>query len=65
MNVVPYRTRDDKTPTVATQRQSWKRIVEPTLGLLQPTAMVSLGIKAGKVIERFNTGSQKAQLEHN
>jgi hypothetical protein len=59
MNVVPYRTRDDKTPPVATQRQSWTHIVEPTLELLQPNAMVSLGMKAGKVVQRFHTGDQR------
>ena len=56
MNVMPYRTRDNKTPPVVTQHESWTRIVEPTLELLQPTAIVTLGKKAGSVIERFHDG---------
>ena len=56
MNVVPYRTQNDKTPPVAVQRESWLRVMIPTLELLQPSAIVSLGKKAGNVIERFHCG---------
>ena len=49
MNLVPYRTRADKTPPVAARRTAVKRIVEPTIDLLVPQAIVALGKKAGKI----------------
>ena len=49
MNLVPYRTRADKTPPVAARRTAVKRIVEPTIDLLVPRAIVALGKKAGKI----------------
>lgn len=49
MNLVPYRTRADKMPPVAARRIAVKRIVEPTIDLLVPRAIVALGKKAGTI----------------
>ena len=49
MNLVPYRTRADKMPPVAARRTAVKRIVEPTIDLLIPRAIVALGKKAGTI----------------
>ncbi len=49
MNLVPYRTRADKLPPVAARRTAVKRIVEPTIDLLGPRAIVALGKKAGTI----------------
>ena len=49
MNLVPYRTRADKMPPVAARRTAVKRIVEPTIDLLAPRAIVALGKKAGTI----------------
>jgi hypothetical protein len=51
MNVVPYRTRGDKMPPVAIRRTAWSQIVEPTLALLEPRAIITLGKKAGSVVD--------------
>jgi len=56
MNVVPYRTRGDKKPRVAARRASWNQVVEPTLALLEPRAIISLGKKAGSVIDELMEG---------
>lgn len=58
MNVVPYRTRGDKTPPVAAQRVAWERIVAPTIALLRPRALVALGKKADKIVTRWHSGSE-------
>lgn len=50
MNIVPYRTRGDKMPPVASRRTSWNQIVEPTLELLKPRAIITLGKKAGSIV---------------
>ena len=49
MNLVPYRTRQDKMPPVAARRASLEQIVAPALALLAPKAVVALGKKAGKI----------------
>lgn len=51
MNVVPYRTRQDKMPPVSTRQIAWSRIIVPTLALLQPRAVVTLGKKAGSIVQ--------------
>ncbi len=51
MNVVPYRTRENKMPPVAARRKSWAQTVEPTLELLKPKAIITLGKKAGSVVD--------------
>ena len=58
MNVVPYQTRGDKMPPVAAQRCSWAKIVEPTLSVLRPRAIVTLGKKAGSVVGRLYSGAR-------
>jgi hypothetical protein len=56
MNVVPYRTRGDKMPPVAARRASWEKIIEPTLNLLAPKAIITLGKKAGSVVDALMQG---------
>jgi hypothetical protein len=51
MNVVPYRTRNDKMPPIAACKQAWARIGEPSIAMLQPRAIVALGKKAGSIVE--------------
>lgn len=51
LNVVPYRTRQDRMPPVAARRAGWRQIVHPTLDLLNPRAVVTLGKKAGSVVD--------------
>jgi hypothetical protein len=51
MNVVPYRTRGDKMPPIAARRTAWNLIVDPTIRLLAPRAIITLGKKAGSVVE--------------
>ncbi|MNW02048.1 hypothetical protein D3C71_1977770 [compost metagenome] len=58
MNVVPYRTRQDKMPPVAARKEAWQRIIEPTLELLKPSAVVTLGKKAGLVVEMLYSGER-------
>lgn len=51
MNVVPYRTRENWRPPAAATRLAWKRIISPTMALLSPRAVVTLGKKAGSVVD--------------
>lgn len=57
MNVVPYRTRENKTPPVDAQRTAWAKIVAPTLHLLTPAVIITLGKKARTVVSRWNQNS--------
>ena len=54
MNVVPYRTRKNNTPPIAARRLAWARIVEPTIRLLAPQAIIALGKKADAVVQPLN-----------
>ena len=54
MNVVPYRTREDKMPPVAARRTAWSEIIQPTLELLTPRAIITLGKKAGTVVDALS-----------
>ena len=38
-------------PPVAARRAGWRQIVHPTLDLLNPRAVVTLGKKAGSVVD--------------
>lgn len=58
MNVVPYRTRGDKMPPAAARKAAWDLIVGPTLGILDPAAVVTLGKKAGSVTEKLYAGKR-------
>ena len=57
MNIVPYRTRENKMPPAAARESAWKRIVEPSLDLLAPRAIVAMGKKAGGVMDRWYAGN--------
>jgi hypothetical protein len=59
MNVVPYRTRQDKMPPASARRVAWNRIVAPTIELLKPRALISLGKKAGSVVESLCRDDRK------
>ncbi len=50
MNVVPYRTRGDKMPPADARRVAWSRIVSPSIDVLSPRAIVTLGKKADSVV---------------
>jgi hypothetical protein len=56
INVVPYRTRQDKMPPAAARRLAWSRIVAPTIQLLAPRALITLGKKAESVVEPLVVG---------
>lgn len=58
MNVIPYRTRSDMMPPAAARNTAWRLVVEPTLAILQPEAVVTLGKKAGAVVERLYAGER-------
>ena len=51
MNVIPYRTRGDKLPTAEARHSAWNKVVAPTLALLLPRAIVTLGKKAGAIVD--------------
>ena len=58
MNIVPYRTRNNTEPPVAARERGWKQIVEPSLHHLAPRAIVAIGKRAGRVVDRWYTGGQ-------
>ncbi len=58
MNVVPYRTRGDRMPPTAARKAAWNLIVEPTLAILKPWAVVTLGKKAGEVVDKLYTSER-------
>lgn len=58
LNVVPYRTRGDKIPPLAARRSAWTFIVDPTIRLLAPQAIITLGKKAGSVVESLYSGDR-------
>jgi hypothetical protein len=57
MNVVPYRTRENKMPPVSARRKAWDLVVGPTLDVLEPRAILTLGKKAGSVVETLYMGN--------
>lgn len=57
MNVVPYRTRQNKMPPVSARRKAWDLVIGPTLVALKPRAIVALGKKAGSVVEDLYVGN--------
>lgn len=57
LNVVPYRTRQDEMPPIAARRVAWARIVDPTLCLIKSVSIVTLGRKAGSVVESMLVNS--------
>jgi hypothetical protein len=59
MNVVPYRTRQDKMPPTSARRVAWDRIAAPTIELLDPRALISLGKKAGSVVDSLCRDDRK------
>lgn len=59
LNVVPYRTRENKMPPVSSRRLAWSRIIAPTLDSLRPRAIITLGKKAGSVVDSLSDGRCK------
>jgi hypothetical protein len=62
LDAVPYRIRENKKPPVAAQSQSWSRLIIPTLGKLQPGALVALGKAVGEVVERFSSSGHRTYV---
>lgn len=60
MNIVPYRTRGDGMPPANARRCAWTMLIQPTLEILQPRAIVTLGKKAGSVVDKFDQGQLHA-----
>ena len=58
MNVVPYRTRNDKPPPTRSRNLGWE-IVATTLQHLRPKALVVLGREAGKVVNKFHNDDDR------
>ena len=58
MNVVPYRTRGDTMPPTTARNTAWRLVVEPTLSILNPEAVITLGKKAGGVVEKLYAGDR-------
>ena len=46
VNLVPYRTKNDKGPPTFARSNAFERIVEPVFEILDPKAIVALGKKA-------------------
>lgn len=59
LSAVPYRTQENKTPSVGAKAAAWQKIIAPTLHLLQPKTIIALGMKAGDVLNRHYHGSAK------
>ena len=57
MNIVPYRTRGNVMPPAATRKRAWARIVQPSVDLLAPRAIIAMGKKAGGVVKRWYAGA--------
>ncbi len=49
MNLVPYRTQDDKIPPVAVRRAALMHIIKPAVDIPAPKAIVALGKKAATI----------------
>ncbi|AKI03198.1 uracil DNA glycosylase superfamily protein [Hoeflea sp. IMCC20628] len=58
MNIVPYRTRDDKFPPSLVRKTAWEYIVAPTLKIISPRAVIALGKKAGSIVDTQLRGRQ-------
>ena len=58
MNIVPYRTRNDRPPPVAAASAAWQRIVDPCLSILAPCSVVAMGKKAGNLVDRLYYGKE-------
>jgi hypothetical protein len=57
MNAVPYRTREDRLPSVYARREAWARVTDPLLQVLQPQVIIALGQKAGDVLDAHYRGT--------
>jgi hypothetical protein len=62
LNAVPYRTREDRLPSVAAKKSAWSLVVAPTLRLIQPKAVIALGMKAGDALSRNHSGAERAYV---
>jgi hypothetical protein len=55
LNLFPYRTARDARPSLRALNTAWISIVKPLLQSLQPTVLVALGKKAGKIAESVHS----------
>ncbi|MCG5517219.1 MULTISPECIES: hypothetical protein [unclassified Ectothiorhodospira] len=53
INMLPFRTREDKLPDVSTMERAWQLAARKQIQALQPGAVVCLGYKATHALERF------------
>ena len=53
MNMLPFRTREDKPAPVSVMASAWRLAAEPQIRVLAPAAIVSLGFKAGDALGKF------------
>jgi hypothetical protein len=54
LNMLPFRTREDKPAPVAVMTAAWDRATRPQLEALSPKAMVALGFKAANALARLS-----------
>jgi hypothetical protein len=54
MNMVPYRTRNDGLPKAAARNASWEHVTGPSLDVLNPRTIVTLGKGASDMLGHFN-----------
>jgi len=58
LNMLPFRTREDKTAPSAVMANAWRLAAQPQIRALAPKAIVTLGFKAADALDRLaNTGS--------
>lgn len=53
LNMLPFRTREDKPAPVAVMPAAWDRATRPQLDALSPKAIVALGFKAADALARL------------
>jgi hypothetical protein len=54
MNILPFRTREDKAPSVGVLRRAWALSALPQIEALQPARIIALGKKAWDALSRFD-----------
>lgn len=53
LNILPFRTREDKAAPSAVMANAWRLAVQPQIRALAPKAIVTLGFKAADALERL------------
>lgn len=63
LNLVPFRTADDKTPPVDVIRYCWAVAAGPQLAALKPGRVIFLGKKAADAFHRLDTSLGTARID--